>query len=69
MKGSEESEDSQKIEKANERNNASATNVGLFLFFYHPRLTDLSDHLIRSQNISGKERKAFFAKSTFFSFI
>ena len=36
---------------------------------YHPRLTNLSDHLIRSHNISGKERNAFFAKSTFFSFI
>ena len=31
----------------------------------HPRLTNLSDHLIHSHNISGKERKALLRKARF----
>ena len=32
---------------------------------YHPRLTNLSDHLIRSHNISDKERKALLQRAHF----
>ena len=31
----------------------------------HPRLTNLSDHLIHSHNISGKERKALLGRARF----
>ena len=31
----------------------------------HPRLTNLSDHLIHSHNISGKERKALLRRAHF----
>ena len=31
----------------------------------HPRLTNLSDHLIRPHNISGKERKASLRRASF----
>ena len=31
----------------------------------HPRLTNLSDHLIRLHNISGKERKALLSRARF----
>ena len=32
---------------------------------YHPRLTNLSSHLVRSHNISGKERKALLQRARF----
>ena len=32
---------------------------------YHPRLTNLSSHLVRSHNISGKERKALLRRARF----
>ena len=31
----------------------------------HPRLTNLSDHLIHSHNISGKEKKALLRRARF----
>ena len=31
----------------------------------HPRLTNLSDHLIHSHNVSGKERKALLRRARF----
>ena len=32
---------------------------------YHPRLTNLSSHLVRSHNIYGKERKALLRRARF----
>ena len=33
--------------------------------YYHPRLNNLSSHLVRSHNISGKERKALLRRARF----
>ena len=33
--------------------------------YEHPRVVNLSDHLIRSHNISGKERKALLRRARF----
>ena len=33
--------------------------------YNHPRLTNLSDHLVRSHNISGKEKKALLRRARF----
>ena len=33
----------------------------------HPRVVNLSDHLIRSQNISGKEKKTLLRRARFMS--